>query len=408
MFVIVRWKKNTAEWSATGKISPVLPGKGELWEGWEMFPPPEGVEVQEGDRLYPAGWWPEEGAQAPPQPAYVRNEGEWVPPGAYPAPWEMKVAMGDKCIWDGLPSKALSLRAVLGHIGWSNTPGWRDSVREALQDAKAIVVDQGDSVAVWVYRSLDPPQIVRPGECAPEVFGVLSTGAIPARNLRALRRTAVWEAARLCAAAAAPETARLVRTAYMPSVTEAPDDELASALVARVAQTAMSRLSALCADQWKTWRSVHLPDGPPEEWTVRDCGRAAVARVSSLAAARPQSRISESLGRQAAVTEVVAEDGDVAIVPSGIRTDRTAHLSAAVGHVTEKWGDAEVQRWWNAQGIAPWEASLQNGRVRNALEDPYDPNNPDRVETREMAEYLVRQMVRHLLDLLRVEEEIGS
>jgi hypothetical protein len=405
-------------WTSLGVVSEnPIPAEGESWTEWVPWDPPEGHEFTDGDRLYPSVWWPTDiYPRNPMPPAYVRENGEWVVAhGEYLPPWEMRLVGGI-----GLPDEPSTptLRAVLDHIGWSNTPAWVGVVLAAIRDAEAAIVDYwGESVTIWVYRSLDRPHVIRPEKCEPEVYSSLLARSIPARNLQFARRKAAWEAARLCAASSDPEMARLIRTAYTPSVMETLDDEVADGLLVQAARTAMAHLSALCADRWKTWRTVRLPDGDPKEWTVSDCGRAAVARVSSWAAERPQDSISRHYDRRAGATELLAESGDVAIVPSGIRTDRTPRLSAAVAGAIERWGDAEIRRWWDTRGIAPWESLVRNGRVMHALEDPYDyrPDTPDNYSeelTRDTAEYLTRKMTRHLADLLGLgdeyEEELRS
>jgi len=396
--VLVR-ESGTNGWCRLGVVEAAPAGGGQ--EGWSPWEPPAGQEFQDGDRLYPSAWWPTATVSGClPEPAYSWQDGEWNFHGANLAPWEIEIG-GHHTLPDNPPPP--DLREALDHLRWSDTPAWRDAVLASIRNAGGVVVDRGDSVTIWsAFLPKGQNHNICPGECSPEMYEALRAGAIPVRDLRALRRAAVGEAARLCAASADPETARLIRTAYMPSVTEPDDDDAVTA-----ARTAMVHLSALCADRWETWRSGYLPDGDPGEWTVADCGRAAVARVSSWAATRPRDSISRRYGRRAGATELLAEPEDVAIVPSGIRTDRTPRLlSAAVAPVIERWGDAEVRRWWDAQGIAPWGSLVRNGRVMHALEDPYDSDAPDRGETESMmADHLVRQMVQHLLLLLRLEEE---
>lgn len=396
---------------AKGVALTPVPGEGGTWEGWEPFVAPEGEEFTEGDRLYPATWWPENGRVLdPPTPAYVWEVGKWNNRSNYSDPWEMIIVGGH-----GLPDNPVSppLLEALDHVGWSDTVGWGTAVMTAVRLNNAVVVDWGDSLTVWTRRSVHRPRgtRVRPGECGADVYEALRAGAQEVQVLRSGRAAAVREAARLCGAAADPETARMVRMAYAPSTREnwGGGDEAADELMVQAARSAMQGLAGRCGDRWMTWRGSRI-DGDPKSWTIEDCGQAAVGKVSSWAAKRPReiarSRFPHGWG---ALGEILADPGDVAITPSGIRTDRTPCLSEAVASVIEKWGDREVQRWWDARDIAPWGFPVASGRVMHALEDPFESDNPrnsaDADEPRATAEYIVCQAVRHLADLLGLREE---
>lgn len=408
---LVLTRKDNAGWFSVDSVIPTkvpkrAPGE-PIVQGWEPWEAPEGEEFADGDRLYPATWWPEcRRAFDPPTPAYLRENGEWHNRSDYNNPWEMIIVGGH-----GLPDNPISptLLGALDHVGWSDTVGWGTAVMTAVRLNNAVVVDWGDSLTVWCPRSLDRPRGTKINieDCGPSTYAALRDVARSFRGLQAARRAAVQEAARLCGAAADPQSARMVGLAYAPSLSEewGSDDPVMEI----AARSAMDHLAGAAADRWKTWRGSRL-DGDPKSWTVEACGRVAVGKVASWAARRPQE-IAGQRTSPSGLVELLAdsEGGDVAVVPSGVRTDRTPCLSEAVASVIERWGDREVQRWWDARDIAPWGFPVASGRVMHALEDPYESDNPrnsaDADEPRATAEYIVRQAVRHLADLLGLREE---